>query len=133
MAYHNPSLRSETWGKNHPRMSVVERARQFLPFAAISGVSDAMKQKAHILLPRPLLSEDQDAQMNAVLQGLKADDYVAVKLFCSKGTENMGEVAFVEAKVLKLDKTRRMLHLSSGLVPFQDIIAIEQLEAKQQS
>lgn len=33
--------------KNHPRMSMYQRAAQFAPFAALAGYEDAIRQAQH--------------------------------------------------------------------------------------
>lgn len=33
--------------KNHPRMSLHQRAAQFMPFAALAGYEDAIRQAQH--------------------------------------------------------------------------------------
>ena len=48
----------------HPRMSLLERAAQFSPFAALSGYDDAVKETARLTDEKTVLSEEELAQLN---------------------------------------------------------------------
>ena len=47
--------------KNHPPMSIENRAAQFAPFAALTGLDDAMDDMAKEVLNEILLSEKGEA------------------------------------------------------------------------
>jgi len=46
--------------KARPKMSREQRAKQFLPFAAVSGLDEALqkKEKEYFQKPEPILAED---------------------------------------------------------------------------
>lgn len=46
--------------KTHPRMSCLNRAAQFAPFAALSGHDEAIKETARLVEEKILKNETQD-------------------------------------------------------------------------
>ena len=47
-----------------PKMSREERAKQFMPFAALKGYEEALKEKEKIVVPRRELSEETKEQLD---------------------------------------------------------------------
>ena len=43
---------------NRPKMSREERAKQFMPFAALKGYPEALREKEKIVVPRAEVSEE---------------------------------------------------------------------------
>ncbi len=56
----------------HPRMSSADRAKIFSPFAALKGYEEAIAAKQHIRVPRILLTEESNAELDRRLQMLDA-------------------------------------------------------------
>lgn len=48
----------------HPRMSQVQRAAQFAPFAALTGYDAAVRETARITEPRRTMDEEEKAKLN---------------------------------------------------------------------
>ena len=55
---------------DRPRMSRVNRAAQFSPFAALTGYDDAVRETARLTETRPELDDEQKAAINEVLSEL---------------------------------------------------------------
>ena len=51
----------------HPRMSIANRACQFMPFAALTGYEAAVKETARQTQPKKQLSEDQKLYLDRQL------------------------------------------------------------------
>lgn len=60
----------------HPRMSMIDRAAQFSPFAALTGYGDVIKETARLTDRKPELSESEKAELDYKLQ--MACDYPGV-------------------------------------------------------
>lgn len=129
MAYDMPRERRETWGHHHPRMSRADRARQFMPFAAVSGVQEANAGKEALLLPRPVMSEDQAAQLDAALCRLHPGDRVQVRYFLASPMSDLGVFASISDTVHKLDEVHQVLKLENIRIQLEDILALEILKA----
>ena len=56
----------------HPQMSMLDRAAQFSPFAALTGYGDAVREKARFTEERPELSEEERARLDDTLRQICA-------------------------------------------------------------
>ena len=58
--------------KTRPRMSLLNRAAQFSPFAALTGYGETVKEAARLTTPEIELSEDRRAELDRKLEILKS-------------------------------------------------------------
>ena len=56
--------------RTHPRMSLLNRAAQFAPFAALTGYGDVIEETARLTDRRIELSESEQAELNDRLSAL---------------------------------------------------------------
>lgn len=101
------------------KMSREERAKQFMPFAALKGYPEALRAKERILIPRITLSDDYAEEVNRRLLTVRKGDVVTVVYF-SKGeyVKLTGMVALVSCDL-------RILKIVNEKIPFQDIYDIQ--------
>ena len=59
----------------------IERAKQFLPFDALKGLREALREKEKIIVIPFTLSEDMENEINQTLINLKISDIVEVTHF----------------------------------------------------
>ena len=59
------------------KMSREERAKQFMPFAALKGYPDALRKKEKIVVPKMELSEDYEEELDRRLRRVRKNDSVA--------------------------------------------------------
>lgn len=67
--------------KNHPQMSLENRAAQFAPFAALVGYAEAISASQEIKEDKKLLAEDKKQELEETLHYLNTGDYVEVKYY----------------------------------------------------
>ena len=69
--------------KNRAKMPRSERAKQFMPFAAVSGLDEALEEKRrqHGCEPMRELSEEQLEALNARFAELRPGDEVKVEYY----------------------------------------------------
>jgi hypothetical protein len=60
--------------KRHPQMSLLDRAAQFSPFAALNGYGDAILETGRITKEKPVLSEDAKVRLDEKLRTFFFDD-----------------------------------------------------------
>ena len=70
MKYDNMLNLPYPFKSDRPRMSRVNRAAQFSPFAALTGYDDAVRETARLTETRPELDDEQKAAINEVLSEL---------------------------------------------------------------
>ena len=51
-------------GRPRAKMSVQDRAKQFLPFAALKGLPEALAEKERVVVPKIILTEDMSEELN---------------------------------------------------------------------
>ena len=115
------------------KMTRIERAKQFAPFDALTGLGAAIKakEKECELVRRHELSEDELKEINDALCVLEVDDVVRVNYYCA------GEYFDVIGSVSRVDEARKVLHLSGEdsnisedfeiSIPFVDIKTLERM------
>lgn len=101
------------------RMSRQERAKQFMPFAALKGYETALRKKEKIVVPKIELCEDYEEQLDYKLRQVRKGDIISVVYFCK------GEYLKVTGMVSQIDKTVKVIRLVNTKIRFEDIYEIE--------
>ena len=105
--------------KPKSKMPIEERAKQFMPFAALRGLADALAAKEKVLVPKielsPEMAEELDRQMHLIAKGKMA----TVVYF------NNGEYIKITGLVARIDETSRILQIVNTKIPFADILQVE--------
>ena len=119
---HHTSLR-------HPRMSAIDRAAQFSPFAALTGYDAAVAEPARLTDRRIEPDEDEKAVLDARLRMLRGQlaQRPAVRLLCFVPDEHKAGGAYVTlgGRVRRLDEHAGTLVLQDGtVIPIGDIADI---------
>lgn len=100
-------------------MPIEERAKQFMPFAALRGLPDALARKERILVPRielsPEMEEELDRQMHLLSKGK-----MATVIYFKKG-----EYIKITGLVARIDETSRLLQIVNTKIRFEDILQIQ--------
>ena len=82
------------------RMSRLQRAKQFMPFAALKGFEALLAAVARPKEPRVELSEDQLEELNTVLQSIRCGDWVRVVYYDKhRYTELIGPVEVLNRRL----------------------------------
>ena len=114
--------------KKHPPMSMLERAAQFSPFAALSGYDEAVSETARLTEKRIELGEDDKHLLSEKLSRLSnlQSPTAAVTYFVKDSRKEGGEYR-TETGVIKKIKAyeQTVCFQSSAEIPFSDILSIE--------
>ena len=114
--------------KRHPPMSVNNRAAQFLPFAALSGMEDALNEAARETLPRIELGQDDLEILNLKLAKLLKTDHPTVTLtvFVPDPVKDGGSYVPISCTIRRIDTTLKCVVLTDGqCIDLKDIYAID--------
>ncbi len=114
----------------HPQMSMLDRAAQFSPFAALTGHDAAIAETARLTVQKRELSEEQKLEisdrLNALQARLKTDPAVTVVYFEEDGRKAGGEYRTVTGRAKRVDPLIGMLELADGaMISFDDILSLE--------
>lgn len=100
------------------KMPIEDRAKQFMPFAALKGLPDALAAKEKITVPRIELSEEMAEELDRKMHELVKGMIAAVVYF------HRDEYIKITDMVARIDETSRLLQIVNTKIPFDDILEI---------
>lgn len=115
--------------KTHPRMSRLDRAAQFSPFAALTGYEGAVKETARLTDQRVELSDDElaalDERIRLVLEWEGDPLTVSITWFKPDPRKAGGSYVTTQGRIRKVEELNRTLVLADGSkIPMDDIVAL---------
>lgn len=113
-----------------PQMSMMDRAAQFSPFAALNGYDAAIKETGRLTDEKIEMDEDAMNILNMKFQILvdSLDDEPEVTITYFKPDERKAGGAYVEVTgtVKKVDDFERLIVMQNGTkVPMDDVLNVE--------
>ena len=107
-----------------------ERAKQFMPFAALTGYDDQIQDAARLTENKRELSEDEKAQINANLNILKNLVYsrpiIKGYRFIKDDKKEGGHYESFEGVLQHFDEINQLLVLKDGTrIKFSDLVEVE--------
>lgn len=103
---------------NRPKMSREDRAKQFMPFAALKGYPEALRKKEKIIVPKAEVSEEYAEALDRKLRRVKKNDIITVVYF------HEGEYLKKTGMVSRIDETARVIKIVNTKILFDDIYDI---------
>ena len=103
---------------NRPKMTREERAKQFMPFAALKGYPEALVKKEKIVVPKAEVSEEYAQMLDQKLRRVSKNDMITVVYFSD------GEYLKKTGMVSRIDETARVLKIVNTKILFDDIYDI---------
>lgn len=104
--------------ENRVKMSPEERAKQFMPFAALKGYEEALARKEKPKVCRVEISEDVKEELDRNLQQLKINDMVELIYY------NKNEYQKKTGVVSDIDVTGRYIKVVNTRIEFMNIYSI---------
>ncbi len=116
--------------QKHPRMSMLNRAAQFSPFAALTGYEAAIQESARLTERKIELGEDAKAELSEKLRYLRdietAHPIVTLIYFIPDARKDGGEYTSLTAQMKRIDEFSRMVLLMDGRsIPIDDILDVD--------
>lgn len=114
--------------QRHPRMPLADRAAQFSPFAALTGLDAALQETARLTDQRITLDEYEQAELDKTLQALReaAPQHPAVEItyFQPDARKAGGQYVTSVGHVKRIAEYEQQLILTEGTsIPLVEIIA----------
>ena len=115
--------------KKHPQMTLLNRAAQFSPFAALTGHDDAIRETARLTESFIELNEDKKAQLNEQLQlireNLEQKPECEVEYFKPDEKKEGGTYVTICGQIKKIDEYRhRIIFVDGTVLPIEHIFTI---------
>ena len=113
-----------------PHMSLLDRAAQFSPFAALTGYDAAVRETARLTQPRRELDESSIAALNEKLQRLlelrDERPEVTITYYVPDERKDGGAYVHAEGRVKKIDAYEHTVVMADRtVIPMEQICAIE--------
>lgn len=100
------------------KMSMVDRAAQFSPFAALTGYEAQIQETARLTDVKNLLSEEEKTQISDALsrlnQKLSSHPEITVTFFREDTKKEGGAYITLTSRLKKIDPLRKSITLSDG-------------------
>ena len=132
--YDDVIYRQHPTSKKHPRMSRMNRAAQFAPFAALTGYEESIEETARLTDHRIELSEyeieELNAKLNFIQEHIKERPEVTITYFQPDGRKEGGSYITVTGKVRRIDEVNRVVVFEDERIVWID--AIISLNAKKE-
>lgn len=101
-----------------PKMLREERAKQFMPFAALKGYPEALRKKEKRIVQKRELSEEHQEELDRKLHQVRKNEIITVVYFCNN--EYLEQTGMVS----KMDVKARVLYIVNTRILFDDIYDI---------
>lgn len=113
-----------------PRMSALDRAAQFAPFAALTGYEAVVAEAARLTDDRLELSEDMkiilNDKMQMIVDNLDKEPFVTVRYFVPDKRKAGGAYVEVSGIVKEIDEYERCIVMTDGMkIPIEQVRAID--------
>lgn len=118
--------------KNHPHMSMHDRAAQFAPFAALTGYDDAVKEARRLTDSKPELDENQleelDQKLADLMIRIEEHPEVVITYFEPDDKKEGGAYVTCVSKLKKIDSYKHQLIFEDGReIEVCNIVEIEKM------
>lgn len=113
-----------------PQMSMIERAAQFSPFAALTGYDAAIKETGRLTDEKTELDEeslkDLDMRFQLLLDKLDDKPEVTITYFVPDELKSGGEYVVLTDTIKKVEVFERLLITMNGTkIPMNDVLSLE--------
>ncbi|NMB43798.1 MAG: YolD-like family protein [Clostridiales bacterium] len=99
-------------------MSRQDRAKQFMPFAALKGYEEALAKKEKIIVAKSVLSEDYKEVLDRKLLQVRRNDIITVIHY------HQGEYLKTTGMVSRIDYNSRYIKVVNTKIYFDDLYDI---------
>ena len=113
--------------RNHPQMSMADRAAQFSPFAALTGYDAAIAEADRLTDERPILDESAKQEISNLLQLAATDSNLVLNIvyFVPDTRKAGGNYNEISGSIKKLLPHKKLLILDTGTrIPVEDIVEV---------
>ena len=111
--------------KTHPQMSMLDRAAQFSPFAALTGYDSAINEAGRLTCKKIILSEDAQESLDWKMQQITSRQpapTVSLTYFVADSLKDGGSYLTHIGQIKRVDDVERGIYMSDGaIIPLDDV------------
>lgn len=100
-------------------MDPAERAKQFMPFDALKGFREALREKERVTVKRAELSEESAEILDRKLRMIQVQDMISVVFYQEE------EYVKVTGMVSRIDLTSRVIRIVNTKIRMEDICDLQ--------
>ena len=104
---------------NRVKMDRADRAKQFMPFDALRGLKEALREKERNIVPKIELTDDRKEVLDYRLHQVKKLDIITVVYFHDQ------QYLKITGVVSRIDPIARILRIVNTKIDFDDIYDID--------
>ena len=104
-------------------MPPLQRAKQFAPFDALTGLRIALKEKEKIRVERKIISEEKAEEINEMLISLEVGDNITVIYY----NESEQEYIYLSGNITLFNKDKKLLEIGNNIIKTDDIYDINKI------
>lgn len=101
------------------KMSKEDRAKQFMPFAALKGHMEALRKKEKIIVEKMELSDEYQEELDRKLRQVRKNDMITIIYYQQE------EYLKITGMVSRIDETARILKVVNTKIDFDNLYSIE--------
>jgi len=105
-------------GRPRSKMSVEQRAKQFMPFAALRGLPESLALKEKVIVPKVELSEEMAEELDRKMHLLEKGKVATIIYFAKD------EYLKKTGMVARIDLTAGVLQIVNVKISFDDILDV---------
>lgn len=115
--------------KNHPPMTIYQRAAQFAPFSALTGYKESILEESRLTDEKIIISDELkemiNDKLNYIKENISNNPKIKIRYFIKDKTKQGGRYEEIETIVKKIDVYNKKLILSNDTkINFNDIVSI---------
>ncbi len=114
----------------YPKMSILDRAAQFAPFAALTGHKEAVIEQGRITQEKRILSNEEKLEINEkIVEMVKLKSKCRIIYFEKDRTKSGGQYLKMVLSFKRMDELNKTLFFKENIqIHIEDIVDIEILE-----
>ena len=112
---------------SHPKMSIENRAKIFIPFAALTGYNESILEEGRLVDTKKVLDKDKIEEINSILSNVNKDTIYKITYFKQDKYKDGGEYIDVITKINRIDFVyRKIIIESKEMIQIENIYNITQ-------
>ena len=114
----------------YPKMSMLDRAAQFAPFAALTGHKEAILEQQRLTQTKRILSNEEKLRINEkIVEMVKLKSRCRIIYFEKDRTKSGGKYLNRVLSFKRIDELNKVLYFKENIqIQIEDIVDIEVLE-----
>ncbi len=88
---------------SHPKMSIENRAKIFIPFAALTGYNESILEEGRLVDTKKVLDKDKIEEINSILSNINKDTIYKITYFKQDKYKDGGKYIDIITKINKID------------------------------